>query len=83
VSIFQGLLFLCFGLGLLLVVFKSLTNGRLPCGPNGLKGRLEFHRAAQPFLYWLMFVLYTVAGLWLIIFAARLLTGAAQPLPLN
>lgn len=80
---FQGLLFLFFGLGLLVVVYRSLDTGWLPCGPNGFKGRLELKRNAQPLGYWLMFAGYGVAGLWLLSFALRLLAGQAEPLPLR
>ena len=80
---FQGLLFLFFGIGLLLVDYQSLSRGWLPCGPKGFSGRLEFRRNEQPFLFWLMFVLYGAAGVALTIFAVRLLFGAAAPLPLS
>jgi hypothetical protein len=79
----QGLLFLFFGVGLLLVDYQSLSRGWLPCGPKGFSGRLEFRRNEQPFLFWLMFVVYGIAGIALIIFALRLLLGGAAPLPLN
>lgn len=82
-AIFQGLLFLFFGVALLVVDWRSLTLGWLPCGPNGLQGRLEFHRDRQPVRYWLMFVVYGVAGAWLTVFAIGLLLGLAEPLPLN
>lgn len=82
-AIFQGILFLILGGGLLLVAWRSLKTGWLPCGPNGLKGRLEFTREHQPLRYWLMFALYGVGGLWLLVFALRLLAGVAEPLPLN
>lgn len=82
-AIFQGLLFLFFGIGLLVVDYQSLTRGWLPCGPNGLKGRLEFHRDTETARYWLMFVVYGIAGLWLTGFAIRLLIGHAEPLPLQ
>ena len=39
-SIFQGLLFLLLGAGLLRVDYRALRSGSLPCGPNGFKGRL-------------------------------------------
>lgn len=81
-AIFQGLLFLFFGIGLVAVDIQSLSRGWLPCGPNGLKGRLEFHRDRQPALYWLMFAVYGLAGLWLGLFGLRLLLGSAEPLPL-
>lgn len=79
----QGLVFLFFGIGLLVIDWQSLEKGWLPCGTNGLKGRLEFHRAEQPAAYWLMFVVYGAGGLWLVGFALRLLFGLAEPLPLN
>ena len=82
-ALFQGLLFLVFGVGILLVVYQSLSRGWLPCGPNGLKGRLEFHRDKQPILFWLLFVIYSVAGIVLIVFALRVLIGNAAPLPLQ
>ncbi len=82
-AVFQGLVFLVFGSGLLLVDWRSLSRGWLPCGPKGLDGRLEFRRNEQPVLFWLMFVLYGGAGLALLIFALRLLIGSATPLPLR
>jgi hypothetical protein len=80
-AIFQGILFLVFGVGLLLVDYQSLSRGWLPSGPNGLKGRLEFHRDRQPLLYWMMFGAYGVAGIALVVFAIRVLTGVVAPLP--
>ena len=74
----QGLLFLLFGIGLLAVDYRALSTGWLPCGPKGLRARGE-----QPFGFWLMFVVYGAGGLWLAIFALRLLAGHAEPLPLN
>ncbi len=82
-ALFQAIFFLLLGLGLLLVDYQSLRRGWLPCGPNGLSGRLEFHRDRQPILYWLMFLLYGAAGVALILFAVRLLFGVAEPLPLR
>lgn len=82
-AVFQGLLFLFFGVGLLLVDYQSLSRGWLPCGPKGFSGRLEFRRHEQPFLFWLMFVVYGAAGIALIVFAVRLLLGSAAPLPVN
>lgn len=82
-ALFQAIFFLLLGLGLLLVDYQSLRRGWLPCGPNGLQGRLEFHRDRQPVRYWLMFMLYGSAGVALILFALRLLIGAADPLPLR
>ena len=82
-GIFQGLLLLAFGLGLLGVDLRALTTGRLPCGSNGLRGRLWVARSAQPAGFWLMFALYGAGGAWLAIFALRLLAGTAEPLPLR
>jgi len=81
-AIVQGLIFLFFGVGLLLVDYQSLSRGWLPCGPKGFSGRLEFRRNEQPALFWLMFLAYGVAGIALIVFALRLLSGGAAPLPL-
>lgn len=82
-AIVQGLVFLFFGVGLLLVDYQSLSRGWLPCGPKGFSGRLEFRRNEQPTLFWLMFLAYGVAGIALIVFALRLLFGGAAPLPLS
>lgn len=82
-AIVQGLVFLFFGVGLLLVDYQSLSRGWLPCGPKGFSGRLEFRKNEQPALFWLMFLVYGAAGIALIVFAVRLLLGNAEPLPLN
>lgn len=82
-AIFQGAMFLVFGLGLLIVDWRSLKSGSVPCGPDGLEGRLQFTREAQPLGYWLMFVLYGAGGVWLVIFSLRLLSGGVEPLPLS
>jgi hypothetical protein len=79
----QAAFVLFFGAGLLMVVWQSLAKGWLPCGPNGLRGRLEFRRDSQPLGFWTMFALYGTAGLWLLIFGLRLLAGSAEPLPLR
>jgi hypothetical protein len=80
---FQGVLFLVLGVGLLFVVYQSLSRGFLPCGPKGLSGRLEFRKDEQPLAFWLLFLLYAAAGLALTIFAVRVLTGSAASLPLR
>lgn len=82
-SIIQGLLFLFFGAGLLLVDYRALRSGWLPCGPNGFKGRLELRKNEQPVGFWVMFVLYGTGGLWLLVFALQLFAGQAAPLPLR
>lgn len=80
---FEGAMFLCFGVGLLLVIYRSLTTGWLPCGPNAFKGRLEFKRNKQPIGFWLMFALYGIGGIWVLIFGLRLLARQVAPLPLR
>ena len=81
-AIFQGLLFLFFGIGLLVVSYFALDKGWLPCGPNGFKGRLEVQRQTNPLGFWLLFLVYTAGGLTLIVYAVRLLAGWVLPLPL-
>jgi hypothetical protein len=66
-AIFQRLLFVLFGAGLLLVDYQALRNGWLPCSSNGFKGRLEFRKHEQPVGFWVMFVLYGAGGLWLLV----------------
>lgn len=82
-EMFQGLFFLLLGAGLLLMACRSLSTGWLPCGPNGFKGRLELRRDTQAAGYWLLFVAYSGGGLWLVVFALRLLLGTSEPLPLS
>lgn len=82
-AIVQGLLFLFFGVGLLWIDYRALHLGWLPCGPNGFRGRMKFRKDAQPVGFWLMFVVYGGCGLWLTVFALRLLAGQATPLPLH
>jgi hypothetical protein len=83
VPVIQAAFFLIFGFGLLGVCYQSLSRGSLPCGPNGLRGRTEFRRRDQPLLYWMMFAVYGAGGLWLIVYALRLLSGTTTPLPLR
>lgn len=82
-AVFQGLLLLFFGVGLLVVDYQSLARGWLPCGPNGLKGRLEFRRDEQPLGYWLMFIVYGAGGIWCLFAGIGILMGWAEPLPLR
>jgi hypothetical protein len=82
-ALFQGFLLLFFGIGLLLMVYQSLDAERLPCGPNGFKGRVEFSRRQQPLGYWLMFTVYCAGGLWCLFTALSVLSGRIEPLPLN
>jgi hypothetical protein len=82
-ALFQGLFFLILGVGLLLMDYQSLSKGWLPCGPKGLRGRLELRKDQQPLLFWLLFVLYATAGIALTTLALRLVAGMATPLPLR
>lgn len=81
--LFQGLLLLLLGAGLLLIVYQSLAKGWLPCGPNGFKGRLELARDQQPLGYWLLFVAYSAGGFWCVFTALGILAGQVEPLPLS
>ena len=78
----QGAIFLFSGAGLLVMVWRSLSVGYLLFGP-GIGSRSEVHRDRSPLGYWLVFAIYGVAGIWLTIFALRLLLGLAEPLPLR
>jgi hypothetical protein len=82
-AVFQGLFFSVIGLGLLAVVYQSLGRGWLPCGPNGLRGRVEVQRGTQPVAYWLLFVSYTLFGLWVLRYGTGILFGTIAPLPLS
>ena len=83
-AIFQGLIFLVFGAGLLVVCARSLTgHGTLPMGPRGLSGTVQVRRDAQPALYWVLLLLYAAAGAALLAFSIGLLIGVATPLPLR
>lgn len=82
-ALFQGMLLLVLGYGLLGVVYRSLTKGWLPFGPNGLKGRLEFWMDRQPFGYWMAFTLYCAFGIWCVFLGFALLSGQTEPLPLR
>ena len=82
-TVFQSVLFLILGVGLIGGAVHSLRTGWLPCGPNGLNGRLEFRRDAQPLGFWVMFFVYGASGAALTLFAVALLLGRAEPLPLN
>jgi hypothetical protein len=55
----------------------------VPWAPDGFKGRLEVSKDKQPTGFWLMFLLYGLAGLWLVLFSLQLLLGQAEPLPLS
>lgn len=82
-AIVQGLMLLAFGAGFLLLDWRALRSGWLPCGANGFKGRLDVHRDRHPLGFWLMFAVYGAGGLWLLALGFRILTGQAAPLPLR
>ncbi len=81
--LFQGLILLVLGYGTLAVAYRSLTHGWLPFGPNGLKGRVEFRMADQPFAYWMAFTFYCGLGVWCVTLAFGVLSGEMEPLPWN
>lgn len=82
-ELFQTLLLLVLGFGILLVVYQSLDKGWLPCGPSGIRRRLELYRDEQPLAYWFLFVGYTAGGLWCVFTALGIASGQVEPLPLN
>ena len=82
-ALFQGGLLLILGYGMLGVVYQSLSKGWLPFGTNGFKGRLELHMATQPFGYWTAFTLYSCFGVWCVLLGFGILSGQAEPLPLD
>jgi hypothetical protein len=82
-AIFEGVLFLILGIGLMVVDYQSLARGWLPCGSRWFAGPLRFRRDEQPLQYWATFFLYALMGTALTIFALRLLLGDATPLPLQ
>jgi len=82
-ALFQGLLLLFLGYGLLGVAYRSLTRGWLPFGPKGLTGRLELSMDRQPLGYWIAFTFYCAFGVWCAFLAFGLLLGHAKPLPLR
>ena len=83
-AIFQGLVFLVFGAGLLLVCARSLTrHGTLPMGPRGFSGTMQVRRDTQPLLYATLLFVYAAAGVALLVFSIGLLIGVATPLPLR
>lgn len=82
-ALFQGVLLLILGYGMLGIVYRSLTHGWLPFGVNGLKGRLIFRMDERPLAYWAAFTFYCAFGLWCIFIAFGVMSGQREPLPLN
>jgi hypothetical protein len=81
-ALFQGALLLLLGYGLLGVVYRSLSTGRLPFGRKGFS-RLEFRMEEQPLGYWTAFTLYSGFGVWCVFLAYGVLAGQTEPLPLR
>jgi hypothetical protein len=81
-TLFQGCFFLVFCLFLLYPDRRALHDGTLEYWGYGFGTRTEYSRSDQPIRYWLIFALYGIAGLWLVIFALRGLTGHSAPRPL-
>ncbi|HEX7081472.1 MAG TPA: hypothetical protein VF329_10695 [Gammaproteobacteria bacterium] len=82
-ALFQGVLLLVVGYGMLGVVYRSLTKGWLPFGRNGFKGRLELRMDESPVGYWTAYTLYCAFGLWCVFLALGVLSGRIEPLPLR
>jgi len=80
---FQGLFFLVFGVGLVLVALQGASRGWLPNGPKGFKKGEGVYKDKQPLLFWFFFVTYGGGGACLTVYALRLLTGHATSLPLR
>ena len=82
-ALFQGLFFLVMGMGLVLVALQGMKRGWLPNGPNGFKQGEGVRKKEQPIAFWFFFLLYFGVGAVLALYALRLLTGHAAPLPLR
>ena len=82
-ALFQGVILVIFGYGMLGVAYQSLTRGWLPFGPNGFKGQVELRMDDQPFGYWTAFTLYCAFGVWSVFLAFGVLSGQIEPLPLT
>ena len=74
-TILQSGFFFVLGIGLLLMNYRSLDTGWLPCGSNGLKGRFELRRDEHPAGYWLVFCAYGAVGLGLLAYGLSLLAA--------
>jgi len=82
-ALIQGLFFLVFGVGLVLVALQGAKRGWLPNGPNGFKQGEGVRKADQPLVFWFFFSLYFGGGAVLAIYAVRLLAGNVGPLPIK
>jgi len=75
----QGVIFLFFGVGLLIIDWRALRDASIPVWGFG---ESRARRRERPVRFWLAFVLYGAGGVVLTIYASRLLAGLAAPLPL-
>lgn len=82
-QLFQGLLLIFFGAGLLLVARRGWRDGEIPAGAYFLRGRFLPSRRNNPLVFHLFVLLYIVLGLWLGVYGLQILTGSAEPLPLR
>jgi hypothetical protein len=80
---FEGWFLLVLGVGVIAVAVQGVIRGWLPNGPNGFKPGEGVSRERQPIGFWLFFGVYVAGGLWVTIYALRLLLGHAEPLPLR
>ena len=75
-TILQSGFFFVLGIGLLLMIYRSLDMGGLHCGSNGVKGRFELRRDEHPAGYWwLVFCGYGAGGLGLLAYGLSLLAA--------
>ena len=82
-ALFQGVMLLVLGYGMLGIAYQSLTWGWLPFGPKGVSGRVELHKDTQPLGFWTAFTLYCGFGVWCVLLAFSVLSGRLEPLPLR
>jgi hypothetical protein len=80
---FQALFLLVLGAGIVLVALQGAFRGWLPNGSKGFKKGEGVFREKQPLVFWFFFLLYFGGGVAAVVYALRLLTGHADPLPLR
>jgi len=82
-ALLQGIFFLVLGGGLTLIAWNSLKTGWLPYGPGRFGRDVAVWRSESPLFYWVLFLGYNVAGIWMAGFALMVLAGTAEPMPLQ
>ena len=82
-ALFQGIFFLVLGGGLTMIAWNSLRTGWLPYGPGRFGRDVAVWRSESPAFYWILFLGYTLAGIWMAGFALMVLAGTAEPMPLQ